>query len=76
MERDDGGKLDGRVVEGDEPDAEDLEDVNVEDKVRFVKGCSQMGQLELRFVMCFGLICIPTDCTLMSMRGLMILYHR
>ena len=37
MERKDAGEAHGRVVEGDEPDAEDLEDGDVEDEVGFVE---------------------------------------
>ena len=35
----DSGEADGRVVEGYEPDAEDLEDGCVEDEIGFVECC-------------------------------------
>jgi hypothetical protein len=72
VERYDGGEVDGRVVEGDQPDTEDLEDVDVEDEVGFVKCCEILSAICPSRSGCY----LPTDCTLMSMRGLMILYHR
>jgi hypothetical protein len=40
-----GGQGDGRAVEGNEPDGEDLVDVDVEDEVGFVEGCLETGSV-------------------------------
>jgi hypothetical protein len=45
VERYDGGEVNGRVVEGDEPDTEDLENVDVEDEVGFIKCCEILSAI-------------------------------
>lgn len=74
LELQDGGQGDGGGVEGDEEDAEDLRDVDVEGEVVLVVGCASPLWLVMwsTGVLWTG---VPMELTVRSMCGLRILYH-